>query len=312
MAETSRVDMKKSWELLASAIFRSTASGQGTTDAAVRGLAFHRYVSASTPMPRFLKPVIIVVAQGRKLVRIGKNEYNYGENICFVTGVNMPVASCVMEASEEKPYLAMSLYLDTELLSALAVKTPSSSGYANDISCGAMIQEMEPDLVDAFLRLAELSNKHDDIPVMGDILLREIHYRLLKSPIGNLLRTFNTLGSQGNQVTKAINWLQKNYKTPLRIEELAERSNMAPSTFHKYFKSITTLSPLQYQKRLRLDEAQRLMMAGQCDVTQAAFSVGYESVTQFIREYKRLFGNPPRRNIIYLKNTSQINKLNII
>ena len=93
MAETSRVDMKKSWELLASAIFRSTASGQGTTDAAVRGLAFHRYVSASTPMPRFLKPVIIVVAQGRKLVRIGKNEYNYGENICFVTGVNMPVAS---------------------------------------------------------------------------------------------------------------------------------------------------------------------------------------------------------------------------
>lgn len=301
MSKEFRVDVKRSWTMLADAVLRNTV-GSGTFATGIKGLAFHRYTRGEEPKPHFLQPVVIVVAQGKKLVRLGTEEYQYGENVCFAAGVNMPVTSCVMEASEKKPYLAMSLYLDTGLLASLAVKIPPPCDCSRRVSCGAMVQEMSPDLVDAFLRLAELAEKEEEVRIMEDILLREIHYRLLISPVGNFLRRLNALGSQGSQVTKAIAWLKRNYKEPLHVEELAERSNMASSTFHKYFKCITTLSPLQYQKRLRLDEAQRLMLSGECDVTQAAFAVGYESVTQFIREYKRLFGDSPRRNVIQLQS----------
>ena len=206
-----------------------------------------------------------------------------------------------MVASEEKPYLALSLYLDAGLITSLAPRIPHKTTEAGFFR-GAALQELEPDLLDSFVRLVELTKTPEQIPVMEELLIREIHYRLLTSSFGNVLRTLNTFGSQGHQITRAIAWLKEYYKEPLLVEDLASRSNMAPSTFHRYFKDITTLSPLQYQKRLRLDEAQRLMLSGEYDVTQAAMAVGYESVTQFIREYKRLFGEPPRRNIMKMKN----------
>lgn len=303
MSESVRVDAEKSWDMLRKKILRNTSLNAGTCPTAIRGFAFHRFVGSHDPKPHFFQPVIIVVAQGKKLVKIGAEEYHYGENICFVSGVDMPVASCVMEASEEKPYLAMSLHLDAGLIAALASKVPPST-VNGGISRGAMLQKVEPDLLDAFLRLAELTEKPEQIPVLGDLLFREIHYRLLASPFGNMLRSLNTLGSQGNQIARAIAWLKDNYKKPLHVEELAGRASMAPSTFHKYFKEITTLSPLQYQKRLRLGEAQRLMLSEGCDVTRAALDVGYESATQFIREYKRLYGEPPRRNVMSIRNTA--------
>ncbi len=215
----------------------------------------------------------------------------------------MPVSSCVMEASKETPYLSMSLKLDTGLIASLASQIPSPSD--STVYRGAGTQEVDPDLLDAFVRLAELTEKPEQILVMRDMLMREIHYRLLAGAFGNTLRSLNTLGSQGHQITKAIAWLKEFYKEPLLVEDLANRSHMAPSTFHKYFKRITTLSPLQYQKRLRLGEAQRLMLSEGYDVTQAAMAVGYESATQFIREYKRLFGDPPRRNVMSMKNIAK-------
>jgi AraC-like DNA-binding protein len=208
-----------------------------------------------------------------------------------------------MEASEEKPYLSMSLYLDTGLIATLASKNASSlSSHRHAVTKGAAIQDIDPDLLDAFLRLAELAENPQHMAVMEELLIREIHYRLLASPFGPMLCRLNTIGSQSHQITHAIVWLKENYKQPLRIEKMASQTNMAPSTFHKYFKDITTLSPLQYQKRLRLGEAQRLMLSEGYDVAQAAFSVGYESATQFIREYKRLFGKPPRKNVTYIKS----------
>ena len=162
----------------------------------------------------------------------------------------MPVSSCVMEASEETPYLSMSLKLDTGLIASLASQIPSPSD--STVCRGAGTQEVDPDLLDAFVRLAELTEKPEQILVMRDMLMREIHYRLLAGAFGNTLRSLNTLGSQGHQITKAIAWLKEFYKEPLLVEDLANRSHMAPSTFHKYFKRITTLIPLQYQKRLRL------------------------------------------------------------
>ncbi len=152
-------------------------------------------------------------------------------------------------------------------------------------------------MLDAFLRLAELIEKPQEASIMGGLLLREIHYRLLSGPFGRMLRSLNTFGTPGHQITRAVCWLKENYKEPLRVEELAGRMNMAPSTFHKYFKDVTTLSPLQYQKRLRLSEAQRLLLANECDVAEAAYAVGYESAAQFNREYKRLIGQPPRKAV---------------
>ena len=296
----ARVDMDNGWSILKDAILRGTSSRSETQPTPIRGLLFHRQVSNADPKPHFFEPVVIVVAQGTKLVRIGGEEHHYGEKSCFVCGVDMPVSSCVMEASPEKPYLSLSLSLDTGLIAALASKVPPSGRLPVSFR-GATAQKVEADLLDAFVRLAEAAEQPQAAPVLEELLMREIHYRLLVGPFGGILRTLNTLGSQGHQITRAVAWLRENYRKPLAVEELAGRANMAPSTFHKYFKDITTLSPLQYQKRLRLGEAQSLMLSKGYDVTEAAFSVGYESATQFIREYKRLFGEPPKRNIKNLK-----------
>lgn len=299
----TRVDIPRSWDILKNKILQNTSAQPGSYTTPIEGLSFHCQTSNADPKPSFLQPVIIVVAQGKKLVKIGSEKYHYSENICFVCGIDMPISSCVIEASEEKPYLSMSLQLDTGLIASLASKVPPTPA-TFDFFRGAMIQEVEPDLLDSFVRLAELIEKPEQIPVMQDLLIKEVHYRLLASSFGYILRSLNTFGSQGNQIARAIAWLKENYKEPLLVEDLAARSNMAPSTFHKYFKEITTLSPLQYQKRLRLAEAQRLMLSTGHDVTQAAMAVGYESATQFIREYKRLFGEPPRKNIINLKSNA--------
>ncbi len=279
MTRAIRVNTGNSWAILRDIILRNTASRSESYITPIKGFEFHRQVSNADPKPHFYEPVIIVVVQGKKLVKIGAEEHHYGENICFVCGVDMPVSSCVMEASKETPYLSMSLKLDTGLIASLASQIPSPSD--STVYRGAGTQEVDPDLLDAFV------------------------YRLLAGAFGNTLRSLNTLGSQGHQITKAIAWLKEFYKEPLLVEDLANRSHMAPSTFHKYFKRITTLSPLQYQKRLRLGEAQRLMLSEGYDVTQAAMAVGYESATQFIREYKRLFGDPPRRNVMSMKNIAK-------
>lgn len=303
MTRAIRVNTGNSWAILRDIILRNTASRSESYITPIKGFEFHRQVSNADPKPHFYEPVIIVVVQGKKLVKIGAEEHHYGENICFVCGVDMPVSSCIMEASEETPYLSMSLKLNTGLIASLASQIPSPSD--SKVYRGAGTQEVDPDLLDAFVRLAELTEKPEQILVMRDMLMREIHYRLLAGAFGNTLRSLNTLGSQGHQITKAIAWLKEFYKEPLLVEDLANRSHMAPSTFHKYFKRITTLSPLQYQKRLRLGEAQRLMLSEGYDVTQAAMAVGYESATQFIREYKRLFGDPPRRNVMSMKNIAK-------
>ena len=302
MNDPDRIDSDKNWSVLRKNLLEKTSSGAGSYRTAIGGFQMHRHASNNDPKPSFYKPVIVVVAQGQKWMRVGEEEYRLGENLCFITGVDMPVSSCVMVASEERPYLSMSLDLDTRLIVDLASKVPPPSGQCGNGVRGAVFQRVEPDLLDAFLRLTELTEKPEQIPVMGELLLREIHYRLLTGPFGGILRSLNTFGSQGNLVARAVSWLKENYREPLYVEELAGRLNMAPSTFHKHFKDVTTLSPLQYQKRLRLGEAQRLMLSGGCDVTQAATSVGYESATQFIREYKRLFGESPRRDVARLQS----------
>lgn len=254
--------------------------------------------SRDAPKARFYEPTVIIAVQGKKWVRIGDEEIPYGENTFFIAGVNMPVSSCVMDASMERPYLSMSLSLNKSLIATLAAKIPLSTGGAPQFVTGAAVQELDLDLLDAFLRLFDLAEKSEQAELLENLVYQEIHYRLLISPFGKQLRMLNALGSQSNQIVQAISWLQENYKKPLHVEELAGRLNMGLSTFHKHFKCITTISPLQYQKQLRLTEAQRLMLSESYDVTRTAFAVGYESPTQFHREYKRLFGESPRKDVM--------------
>ena len=300
MAENFRVDFEKSRAALKEILLERLPE-TGDYPTSVNGLVLHRYDSGDAPKPRFYDPVIIVVVQGKKRVRIGAEDIPYGEHTCFVAGVNMPVSSCVLEASKDVPYLSLSLNLAKSLIASLETKVPPSTEYSSHFATGAVVQEVGPELLDAFLRLLELTEHPKESAVLSDLVYQEIHYRLLTSPFGNQLRTLNTLGSQSNQIAQAITWLQENFDKPLHVEELAARLNMAPSTFHKHFKEITTVSPLQFQKQLRLTEAQRLMLSANYDVTLAAFAVGYDSSTQFNREYKRLFGESPHKDVMKMK-----------
>lgn len=300
MAENYRVDFEKSRAALKEVLLQRLPEA-GTCPTSVDGFVLHRYNSGDAPKPRFYDPVIIVVVQGKKWARIGAEDIPYGEHTCFIAGVDMPVSSCIMEASEDKPFLSMALNLDKSLIATLAAKVPPSTEYSACSLAGAVVQPVGPELLDAFLRLLELTEKPEQAKVLGELVYQEIHYRLLTSPFGTQLRALNTLGSQSNQIAHALSWLRENYNKALRVEELAARLHMAPSTFHKHFKEITTISPLQYQKQLRLTEAQRLMLSDNYDVTQAAFAVGYESSTQFNREYKRLFGESPRKDVMKIR-----------
>mgnify|MGYP003623323394 CR=1 FL=1 len=300
MANHARIDENKSWSLLREKLLHLSPD-EGNFTTRIPGFVLHRFDTESTPRPHMYKPVIVVVVQGSKWVKIGEHEQIYGQTTCFVSGVDMPVTSCIRDVSPDKPYLSLSLELDNRLIPQMAAEIGQDLPPEELYSSGAAVQEVDAELLDAFLRLVEVVESPGREAIMAPLLLREIHYRLLIGPMGGQLRAIHTFGTQGNQIARAINWLMKNYTESFQVDELAKRLNIATSTLHKHFKEVTTVSPLQYQKRRRLLEAQRLMLNGICDATQASARVGYESLAQFNREYKRMFGEPPRRDVVRLK-----------
>lgn len=245
----------------------------------------------------FYQPLVSFPLQGAKRSIIGSDEYTYGENQCLVACVDVPAMSYITAATPEKPYVAMTLRLDKYLVSQLVSEIPESATPETKTKRGTEVVDADPHILSAFLRLAEICDDESQIPILAPMVLREIHYRLLIGPVGHILRMLHTSGTPSNQISAAILWLRDNFKEPLQIEKLAEKFSMSASHFHRRFKQITTLSPVQYQKRLRLHEAQRLMLTEDVDAYHAALAVGYESPTQFNREYKRLFGQPPRRDV---------------
>jgi AraC-like DNA-binding protein len=294
MKKSDRAGLARTNNLLKEKLLRwMPESGRYPT--AIEGLTIVRRDEANQPENCFYKPLVAVIVQGFKRSVIGSDEYRYGENHCLVTGVDMPSVNHVTVASPEHPFLGLSLTLDKYLITQLATEIPPRLG--NGSYKGMAVADVDPDVLDAFLRLAELLDKPEQILILAPMIIREIHYRLLIGPQGERLRMINTLGTQSNQIAKTITWLRDNYKETLQVDELAKKVNMATSTFHRHFRQLTTLSPLQFQKRLRLYEAQRLMLAENEDAAIAALAVGYESPTQFNREYKRLFGEPPHRHV---------------
>ncbi|MDL2283530.1 AraC family transcriptional regulator [Oxalobacter sp. OttesenSCG-928-P03] len=249
-------------------------------------------------------PTISVLLQGRKRTVVGNRSYDYGEGQSLVNSLDLPSTNYVYDASQEKPFLVMALAVNKQLATQLAAEIPPPARSLPETEKNVSIASVDADVLDAFLRLLELLDKPEQVPVLAPMIIREIHYRMLIGPQGGFLRQVNTLGSQSNQISQAITWLKDNYREPLQVDELAKKVNMATSTFHRHFKEVTTLSPLQYQKRLRLYEAQRLMLVENEYAANACLAVGYESPTQFNREYKRLFGEPPSRNVSKVRETT--------
>lgn len=272
----------------------------------IEGLSLHRRDEINTLENCFFNPAVSILLQGRKRTIVGNEEYDYGEGQCLVNSLDLPSTNYIYEASPEKPFLVMALNIDRTLAMQLAAEIPPRMKAEYCHEKNICIAEADTDVLDAFFRLLELLDKPEQIPVLAPMIVREIHYRMLIGPQGGFMRMVNTLGSQSNQIARAINWLKNNYREPLQIDELARRVNMATSTFHRHFKQVTTLSPLQYQKRLRLYEAQRLMLVENEYAASACAAVGYESPAQFNREYKRLFGKPPARDVSGMRATAAI------
>mgnify|MGYP002538043888 CR=1 FL=1 len=230
----------------------------------IEGLVITRRHEANRIETCFSKPSVSVIIQGSKRTMLGSEEYCYGENQCLVAGVDMPSSFYVTDASPERPFLALCLDLDKYLITRLAAEVPPPCATGACSYKGLSVADVDPDILHAFLRLVELLEKPEQIPILGPLIIREIHYRLLIGPQGEFLRRLNTLGTQSNQIAQAITWLRDNYREPLQVDKLAQKVNMATSTFHRHFKEVTTLSPLQFHKRLRLYEAKRLSKDRYC------------------------------------------------
>ena len=248
----------------------------------------------------FYKPMAIVVLQGKKQTTLGSEKFTYNENQLVVTSIDIPTVGSIVEASPEKPFMTLILELDNYIISQLLREGNSSP--AENVRRGMGVAEADESLLDAFHRLILLLKQPEKQKIMAPMIIKEIHYLLLTSPLGDILRSVNTKGSQNNQIANAIAWLKENYREPLKIDQLARKFNMAESSFYRHFNKVTSLSPLQYQKQLRLYEAQRLMLSENFDAANAAYEVGYESASQFNREYKRMFGMPPKTNVNQIKS----------
>ena len=267
----------------------------------VPGLTLTRRTGPTAPASGTYEPSLAVLAQGRKRVALGQRAFIFDESRFLLTSLDLPIIGEVIEASEEKPFLGLLLKFEMpvvrELLSHEEIPLAPSNSPA--IATG----ETTPDLLDACCRLVGLLEKPQDIPFLSGLIQREIIYRILQAPAGARLRAIATLGDQSNRTAKTIAWIRTHYAKALRVEELAQLAGMGVSTFHHHFRSLTAMSPIQYQKQMRLHAARGRMLTDGLDAASAAFEVGYESASQFNREYSRYFGQPPVRNIRALRSS---------
>lgn len=301
MRDIDNKSLEISIDALGKSIARCTEKGDlHTTD--IPGLSLFRRDEPTEPVSGMYEPSICMAVQGAKRVILGEDTYVYDAHHYLITSVHLPTIVQIVEASPEKPYLGLRLKFDLREVSQLMVDSNLPQPRPQQSSRGMATGEVTLQLVNAFIRLIDLLADEKDIPILAPVIQREIIYRLLVGDQGERLRQIATAGSQSQQIAKAIGWLKNNYTLAISMDELAAQANMSTSTFHHHFRSMTALSPLQFQKQLRLQEARRLMLAERMDAANAAFQVGYESPSQFSREYNRLFGAPPLRDITNLRH----------
>jgi AraC-like DNA-binding protein len=278
-------------------IERYTVGVEGVLETAVDGLGVYRITNPGGPKHAVQKPMFAVIAQGSKQLFVGDEVVDYDPMHYLVASVDMPVVGRVMIRSPEEPYLGLRLDLDIREIGDLIGDENLPQDISRDsASRGLYVDRLDCALLDAVLRLLRLHQRPRDIAILAPMVRREILYRLLMNGQGALLRQTVLQDSQMNRVAKAIRLMRDGYTQPLRVDDIARDVHMSVSSLHHHFKQVTAMSPLQYQKNLRLQEARRLILTADMSVALAAHTVGYESSSQFSREYSRLFGAPPLRD----------------
>jgi AraC-like DNA-binding protein len=279
----------------------SHAPSPGEHATPIPGLALYRR-TAPTPCYRATyQPSLTVFAQGRKRINLGGTVYFCDGSSFLLSSIDVPVESQIVEASEAVPMLSLHLRLDMPMVREVLSREDRSDEETSAHRRGLAVGTTTVGLLGACTRLIDLLDTPDDIPFLSHLLLREIIYRILRTPQAERLRAIATSGDLSHRTARAITWLKANYAKPLHMEELAAVARMGVSTLHHQFRALTAMSPLQYQKQLRLQTARQRMLMDGVDASSAAYEVGYESVSQFSREYSRLFGQPPVRDVKALR-----------
>jgi AraC-like DNA-binding protein len=270
------------------------------TETAVPNLSIVVSTAPSPPQVGLYRPMVCLVLQGAKEATIGGTVLSYREGEYFVASLDLPASGRVVEASAERPYICLAFALEPERLAELLPDVPASEPQAPAFA----VSPLSEDLCAAWARLLKLLDSPADIAVLAPLCEREILYRLLQGPQGVALRQIVRTGSSLSQIRRAIAWIKEHFHEPIRVETLADLAGMSAATFHRHFKAATAMSPLQYQKNLRLQEARRLIITTR-DAARTAFAVGYESPSQFSREYTRLFGLPPARDAARMQGADE-------
>jgi AraC-like DNA-binding protein len=277
----------------------------GAHETAVEGLTLVRASKPSQPIPIVQEPSLCLIARGCKQMMVADALFRYDSSRCLLVTVGLPMAGQVVEATPRHPYLSLRLGIDAAQISSLITEAGGAAGNAGDREArppwGISVGCVESDLLEAATRLVRLLDMPERIPILAPLIRREILYLLLVGEQGAALRRIARADPELQAVLGALYRLKHGFAEPLRVDALAREAGMSRSRFHLHFRAVTTLSPLQYQKRLRLQEARRLMLGGAVDAATACYQVGYESPSQFSREYRRLFGEAPHRDMARLR-----------
>lgn len=298
-------DLKRNMALLAESITRLTEH-EDYVVTAVPGLSVFKKIDATEPLVGFYEQSVCLIAQGAKHVQLANEQYCYDTEHYLFSGIHLPVVAQVIGASEEQPYLGLKLTFDYQEITQLMVDSQLPPPKKQQTNSGMVTGKLSLALISAFQRLVDLVDDTSSIPMLAPMIRREIFYRLLVGEQGECLRQLAAMGTQSHQVAKAIAWLKNNFTQQVQVETLAQTASMGVSTFHHHFRNMTAMSPLQYIKQLRLQEARRLMLSDHFDAASAAFQVGYESASQFSREYSRLYGKSPMKDVNDLKSKLRV------
>jgi AraC-like DNA-binding protein len=274
-----------------------------TLSTGVPGLTLYRNTAPTAPNPCTYEPSLLLIPQGKKRIDLGKQSYVFGESTFLLTSIELPIVSRVCVASAEKPYLAFFLKLDMGIVRDVLHTEEVRISAPPVGACGMVLGEATVELLTPCSRMVQLLDTPQDVPFFCRLLQREIIYRLLQGPQGDHLRSVATKADQSYLTAKAVTWLRENFEKTLNVDELASRAGMSRSTLHHHFRGLTAMSPIQFQKQLRLHTARQKMLTEQLDAASAAFAVGYGSPSQFNREYKRFFGKPPMRDVQALRSS---------
>lgn len=280
-------------------------SGDGEHVSIVPGLILVRRDDPCEAVSVLYEPSLSLPIQGGKRVFLGSDRIEYDPDHFLLTSVDLPTMSQVTKASPECPFLSIMLKLDLQIAQEVAAEIDFAHLATDTRRAPMALGNVTPDLLDVVIRMEALADRPGEVPFMTRLLMREVTYRLLTSPAGAWLREIAMVGTRCNRITSVITWLRENHACSVRIEELAAMAGMGVSTFHHHFSDITRMSPLQFQKQVRLHEARRLLLTEAIDAATVAMRVGYESATQFNREYRRLFGNPPIRDVSTLRDRAR-------